>query len=151
MHPTVLASALVITASVSIAPALADIPNKDLARCAAIDNDLDRLDCYDGLAADAGVNGPSVSTSAPAGEWYVRQETSPIDDSQNAYLSVDGTATQGRYGRSATPTLHIRCKENTTSIYRNRGQCSIQSCASSLVGGEGRSSAFRLMAADCFV
>lgn len=98
------------------------VADKKVARCAAIDNDLDRLECFDTLAREAGLDSPDVSTSEPAGEWRVRRETSKIDDSTNVYLGVFGSEVSGRYGDSSTPTLAVRCKENTTAISVNWGQ-----------------------------
>jgi type VI secretion system protein VasI len=99
-------------------------PNRAIARCAAIESPTDRLKCYDDLAKAAGVDRPKVTTPATkgAGKWVVRQETSPIDDSKNVFVTLDADApVASRFGRAVRPSLVIRCKESKTTAYIDWG------------------------------
>jgi type VI secretion system VasI family protein len=50
--------------------------------------------------------------------WIVSEEQSPLDDSRNVYLSTRSLQmTLGTLRLPVTPTLHLRCAENTTSIF----------------------------------
>lgn len=55
-------------------------------------------------------------------DWKVRSERSLIDDSMNVYLTVDAEEPlTDRFGSPFTPTLIVRCAENTTAAYINFG------------------------------
>jgi type VI secretion system protein VasI len=50
--------------------------------------------------------------------WIVSEEQSPLDDSRNVYISTRSLQmTLGTLRLPVTPTLHLRCAENTTSIF----------------------------------
>ena len=54
--------------------------------------------------------------------WLVHTDVSPVDDSKSVYLSLPSRETvRGRYGNPVRPTLHIRCKENTTAFFVDFG------------------------------
>ena len=91
-----------------------------IARCASLESNSARLQCYDELAESLGLNRPH-STSQRRGQWSVRTEISPIDDSLSVFLGVSSHETiPGRYGREEVrPTLTIRCVENTTALIIN--------------------------------
>lgn len=64
---------------------------------------------------------PQPQASAPQeprSPWLFREDTSPIDDSRNVYLSTSSLeGIPGRYrGSLARPTLYVRCVENTTAL-----------------------------------
>lgn len=84
--------------------------------CPAIENDLDRLACYDlesGRTAQTVT--PETSTNE-TGAWDVRIQKSEFKDTTDVYLTVesDGDLTCGY--TSAPASLIARCRENTTSI-----------------------------------
>lgn len=84
--------------------------------CVAIENDLDRLACFDKQAGRA----PTIEdVKVGTGNWLVRTETSEFEDTTNVYLMV--TSDEGlrcrSYGAPKKATLYLRCLENTTSIY----------------------------------
>jgi type VI secretion system protein VasI len=90
---------------------------RDVARCAAISGDAQRLTCYDELAESMGVAEPASSASE-VGRWNVEVEVSPIDDSRNVFLTVESeSAIRNSIGRPVKPVLFIRCKENTTEVF----------------------------------
>jgi type VI secretion system protein VasI len=85
------------------------------------------------ISADSG-NSPSRNSSAAprpvspavaarrdaeAGlRWTSRQSTSRIDDSPSVYLQLRAVElATNEYGRRVQPVLHIRCYENTTTLY----------------------------------
>lgn len=104
--------ALIVVILSGTAPAQAD-------ECIAIDNDLDRLACYD---KEHGRIPKVEQITAPAGQWLVETKTSKLTDQTNVYLglSSDETINCG-WNRGDKITLVIRCHENTTSLYFNTG------------------------------
>lgn len=98
----------------------AQTERSSIARCAAIGGPTQRLVCYDSLAKRLGVAAPAVSTppaGVSTGKWKVRMETSPIDDSKNAYASIDANETIPSMISRVRPSLMLRCKEKTTEAY----------------------------------
>jgi type VI secretion system protein VasI len=95
---------------------MADI-KKDIATCAAKSSDIERLSCYDELAKSLNVANPHVTTTKGNGNWSVRIEKSPIDDSENVILSVSSDNTIKSGYNIVNPTLIVRCSENVTNVY----------------------------------
>ena len=54
-------------------------------------------------------------------DWKIYRRTSPIDDSTNVYLTLEGSNIAGRFIGSVIPKLHIDCRENRTHVYINFG------------------------------
>ena len=96
-------------------PAIADT-KRELAECAAKESSAERLVCYDDLAQSLGVDKPTTQTSTH-GQWRVRTEVSPIDDSQNVYISLSAETPFKGWLKSELGTLMLRCKENRTSAF----------------------------------
>jgi type VI secretion system protein VasI len=89
----------------------------DVAKCAAAKPDSSRLVCYDRIATGLKVDAPRTETISGIGKWLGSVETSPIDDSKNAFLSLDAeTPVKKRYD-TTTPTLFLRCKERKLQAY----------------------------------
>lgn len=95
----------------------ADIPAKVLARCAALEGELQRLVCYDGLAKKNGwASGRRVDPSGTsAGKWVVSREVNPVNDSDIVSLVLQADSGQGKFGKRVI--LVVRCKDNTTEMY----------------------------------
>ena len=91
----------------------------DLSACTALTNDKERLTCYDGLFMT------QLTDATPDGEtgnWSVRSEISPIDDTENVFLSLTGRdGIRSRFGQSGEMTIYIACRENTTSLWIHFG------------------------------
>lgn len=79
----------VILVCVTSSHALAFDTKKELAKCAAIEASIARLECFDSLAARMGVDAPKVEPFVGKGKWVVRREISPIDDRTNVYLALN--------------------------------------------------------------
>lgn len=95
-----------------VAPAMA-------ADCLKIDNDLDRLACYDREAGRT----PSASTlPQSAGKWVVRRETSKLTDQPTVVMSIDSDeVVDCGWNRGQKIGLVLRCMENKTVLYFSTG------------------------------
>ena len=92
--------------------------SKEIAKCAAIEGDLERLECYDSLARAAGLVRKSTTTNVPGrGKWRVNEETNPIDDSKTVFLILVADEGEASLGRSIG--LVLRCKSEKNEVYIN--------------------------------
>lgn len=97
--------------------ALAAIDDKEYAKCAVIDGDLARLECFDGLAKDKKLDGKQsqpVSVADP-GKWNVSVEINPIDDTKMVALRLEAESGSNRWGKPIV--LVARCKSNSTDLF----------------------------------
>lgn len=98
----------------------ADNAKADVAACAKMPGDLDRLACYDSAASKLGV-GRKITNKSTSG-WAVRTEKSPIDDSTNVWVSRRANGPIRGWPRKTTvPSLFITCRENKTEAYIDLG------------------------------
>lgn len=95
----------------------AALNEKDYAKCAIVEGDLARLECFDNLAASKNLNGRQVKPTSIAGKgkWSVSLDVNPIDDSKTVTLILDSDSGKGKWGKSVY--LVARCKSNATDIY----------------------------------
>ncbi|MDP2495878.1 type VI secretion system-associated protein TagO [Shimia thalassica] len=86
--------------------------------CLAIDNDLDRLACYDRESGRTPVTDVLENTPA-TGNWNIRTKTSDFKDTTDVYMTVESSEAVScrSYGNANRITLMVRCLENTTSIF----------------------------------
>lgn len=109
---------------------IAMVAKADIQRCTEIDNSLDRLSCYDEESGFA----PEIDEQVVGtGRWRVRTETSKIDDSANVWLSVLSDEQTNCAYKSGVHSIHMACRENTTSLWINFGNCFMSS-----IQGRGR-------------
>ncbi|WP_052481021.1 type VI secretion system-associated protein TagO [Gilvimarinus agarilyticus] len=94
---------------------------KEIAKCAATSADATRLICYDDLAKSLGVDKPKTTHNTGAGNWSVTTKVSPIDDTTNVYMSVQADESVQSGYKKVRPSLHIRCKEDSTDVYFSWG------------------------------
>ena len=87
---------------------------EDMEDCADLNNDLDRLACYDRVSGRT----PSVSREeVPNSDWSVSTEVSPLTDETNVFLSVlSEEVVDCGWNRGGRIRLSIRCMENTTAL-----------------------------------
>jgi type VI secretion system protein VasI len=65
----------------------------------------------------AAITKEAASANTPSGKWMYRTEVSKIDDSTNAYLSLQSEQPiEGRFGREGYMTLSVYCRESKTDV-----------------------------------
>jgi type VI secretion system protein VasI len=114
------AYAITIVALLSFGAFAQSAPNDQaLAKCSAISDSVKRLECFDNVAGERG-DTPKTETKS-AGEWDVRKQTSPVDDSATVFISVQSTDPISTRMTTTKPTLAIVCREHQTSVYVDWG------------------------------
>lgn len=100
-------------------PVIADVSKKEVATCAAINGDLDRLECYDNMAKRHKLAGlqPVTIKGEGVGNWIVESEVNPIDDSKTVNLFLVASSGVARFDKPIS--LVARCKSNQTELYIN--------------------------------
>jgi type VI secretion system protein VasI len=88
--------------------------------CLSVENDLDRLACYD---REAGRTPSSQSVDVPSGgQWSVRSETSAMTDRTDVFLSLDSEEIiDCGWNNGKKISLVIRCYDDKTSLYFDTG------------------------------
>lgn len=118
----------VLILSLLLLPAIAFADMRgDFAKCALIKADGARLICFDKMGSDLKLDAPKAVITSGNGKWTVRTEVSPVDDSKNAFASLDADAPVGKGYRRSTPTLILRCKEKKVEAYITYGELFIGS------------------------
>jgi type VI secretion system protein VasI len=97
----------------------ADDLRPEIARCAALSGDLERLECFDQLARRNQLDGPQEAAARieGVGKWQVSDRTNPIDDSRTITLVLTADSGRSRFGNPIA--LILRCQSNTTELYIN--------------------------------
>lgn len=85
----------------------------DLGTCRSIENDLDRLSCYDRISGRT----PTKEALPTSSAWNVDVETSEMTDDTNVFISVASDEAVDCGWSTQKTTLMLRCMENTTSAY----------------------------------
>jgi len=97
----------------------APVKDAELARCAKAELAMERLACYDRLAAQRNGTESEAPRLPPSstGKWNISRDKHPISDEPGIVLHLDAEekieATVGR----VTPALVLRCQENKTEAY----------------------------------
>ncbi|MHC5655989.1 type VI secretion system-associated protein TagO [Stappia sp. ICDLI1TA098] len=113
MQGILVRTAFAATASLAITSVKAD-PST----CASIENDLDRLACYDREVGRT----PTPITSQSDGKWIVTTEKNKLTDQTDVFLTVESDeAVNCSWSRGEKIHLVMRCRENTTAIIINTG------------------------------
>lgn len=107
-----LAPALLMLAAALLLPHSAHASENN---CVRIQNDLDRLACYDKAAGRT----PRVERiAASAGVWEVHKATSKLTDQTNVSLWVDSDEpVDCRWRRGTKISLVVKCAEDKTTLY----------------------------------
>lgn len=104
---------LAAIASLTISSASADPTT-----CAAVENDLDRLACYD---REVGRTTTPVIAKG-AGKWTVRTDKNKLTDQTDVFLSLESEEPINcSWSRGERVQLTVRCHENTTALIVNTG------------------------------
>lgn len=95
----------------------AAIDEKEYTKCAIVDGDLARLECFDSLAASKKLNGRQIKPTSIAGKgkWNISVDVNPIDDSKTVTLILNADSGKNKWGK--TVFLVARCKSNATDLY----------------------------------
>lgn len=82
--------------------------------CISIENDLDRLACYD---RESGRTPEKELIIPPSGNWQVSKETSKLTDQTSVFLTVESQEVVNcGWNRGERIRLWVRCVENTTAL-----------------------------------
>ena len=105
------------------------VNKSEMANCAAMIDDLERLNCYDNLAGRAELDGPQLGVPVieGVGNWIVNEKVNPIDDSKTVTLILYASDGVSRWGE-AIPFV-ARCQSSATEAYIRWGD---------YLGGEAR-------------
>jgi len=104
---------LLVAASLLLAAnASAAITEKEYTKCAIVEGDLVRLECFDNLAVAKKLNVRQVKPASfvGKGKWYVS-----VDDAKAITLTLNADSGKNRWGKPVS--LVVSCKNNTTDLY----------------------------------
>jgi len=115
-NATIVVTLLTLAVPANADEALDDL-RKDLAACSENAGILDRLECFDGLTADLGLDSPQIVAPdvEDVGKWNVTHSTNPVDDSQTVVVSLTADSGASRWGDRVR--FYARCQSNKTEAY----------------------------------
>lgn len=94
------------------------VDDQEIATCAAMQNDLNRLACFDSVAASNSL-APRVERqeAKDAGSWNVSTDVNPLNDENVYYAIVPASQGESRFRKPIS--LTVRCSKNKTELYIN--------------------------------
>lgn len=96
----------------------ADINHDALMKCQSEANTDARLACYDKILPPKAAE--EAKPVVGIGKWQVSTKTSPVDDSENVFVSLSANDSfRSNFGESITPDLYITCREKKTELFIN--------------------------------
>lgn len=113
LRPLLLSAACL--AALLPASAHATVEKNKLAACAAIDNLVNRVMCYDDLAKAEEPVETFSSQKSDNSKWITDIKTDPLTDKSIYTSLLFADQGKGRYGDSII--MLVRCKNNTTEMY----------------------------------
>lgn len=109
---------LLCLAVVTTASAESEELREGVARCAVVEGLLERAECYDAVARAHRLDGPQAvvpATGDDTGDWLVREDVNPIDDSRRVVLVLEAESGKARFGQLVR--LVARCQSDKTEVY----------------------------------
>tara|TARA_E500000318_G_scaffold110388_2_gene125682 strand:+ start:849 stop:1568 length:720 start_codon:yes stop_codon:yes gene_type:complete len=92
--------------------------SNDINQCIYLENDLDRLSCYDKQSGRSFKENSSDRKS----DWLIRTEKSKMTDQLNVFVTVDSNEEINcGWSRGEKVRLYLRCVENTTAVIFGTG------------------------------
>lgn len=96
-----------------------------LRECRQIEEDLQRLSCFDQLAAElGGVPAPQEASSSESGGaeashagWSVEKTANPLDDTPRVVARLKAIEGQGRLGGGGPVELYVRCQSGKVEVF----------------------------------
>ena len=92
---------------------------KEIAKCAAVEGEMARLDCYDKLANATGVSKKKSTNQKKAGNWTLEINKNPIDDSKIVMGILAAQSGSSKWGIHID--LLLRCKSKKTDAFIDWG------------------------------
>ena len=91
----------------------------EIAKCARIENDLDRLECYDNIAnINNLISEQDISESIDGtGKWSILNKINPLNDTEIVTLTLIANSGENYLGKKVR--LTIRCKNSDIELYIN--------------------------------
>lgn len=109
------------TASSGIAKsdqAMSRIDEKEIVKCSTIENQIQRLSCYDEFASEHGQVAISKHTDiANKGKWQIGSDVDPLTDKTVLHAQLIAESGKRKYGDEIV--LTVRCKNGETEAYIN--------------------------------
>ena len=108
----------ILTFSVNfVAVAASDIAS-ELEKCSSLQNDTERLSCYDSLSGSLKQEKSEQKGGEQLTHWRVSRSESKMDGTKTATYSTDSLDNlSNSIGRPEKATLVLRCKDNETDAY----------------------------------
>lgn len=99
----------------------ATVTDKDIAKCAALEGDLSRLECYDNLAKANNLAGKQIEPTPilEKGKWEVEISKNPIDDTKTVILALVADSGTSKWNKPIV--LLVRCQSKYTELFINWG------------------------------
>jgi len=88
---------------------------KEIAKCASVEGELARLDCYDKLANTVGVSKKGSTNQKKYGKWDLEIKKNPIDDSKTVVGILAAKDGKSKWGKPIS--LVLRCQSKRTEAY----------------------------------
>ena len=86
---------------------------KEMKICSKIEDNIERLECYDNIITKK----PNIQSSD---NWIIREDVSELTDQKGiTFITKAVTPIASQFGQEIYPTLVLRCQDNTTDVYIN--------------------------------
>ena len=92
---------------------------KEIAKCASIEGELSRLNCFDKIADSYGISKKKTTGHKKAGKWLIETKKNPLDDSKTIFAALTSQSGSSKWGRPVT--LILRCESKKTEAFINWG------------------------------